>query len=139
MPKKATAKPKKEKSTSTKATTKDKAPKKLTPAQRLDQLEEQVRNIFKKIDNLELMVIGKTSLTQSIQPNEEIKKIILHLGPSGKSISLDELSEFSSLQDFGWDSIQATINSMVDKELIDVSEGISKLKIDNKYGRIIIR
>ncbi len=120
-----------------KKTTK-KVAKKPTLANRVDLLEHQVKYLLEKVSILEVPRTKTKDLGDSSQVRE-IKQALVGLLKSGDSLTIDEIAAQPSLQQYPLEALEKAVIGLVDDEIFDVSEGISKLKVGGNISRIIMR
>ena len=108
---------------------------------RINLLEKQVKYLMSKIDNFEIKIANLKSPTSIGSPNtfSEIKNVILSQIFSGDSIKVDDLLEIKKLKPYSLTSIEKAIIELIDDEILDVSEGSSKVKLQDNIGRLIRR
>ena len=126
----------KQKSSSTKP--KSKSP---STTKRLDLVEDQIKYLITKIDNIEAKMANFSFQDSSINTHDmfDMKNVIKSKTPPGKSIDVDELLNIEGLNKFTKDMIFIAAMELVDEEIFDVSEGKSKNKIQGRIGRLIRR
>lgn len=108
---------------------------------RINLLEKQVKYLMSKIDNFEIKFANIKSPTSigSSHTFSEIKNVILSQILPGDSIKVDDLLEIKKLKPYSLTSIEKTIIELIDDEILDVSEGSSKVKLQGNIGRLIRR
>ena len=117
-------------------------PKSKSTAKRLNLIEDQIKYLMAKIDNIEVKLANVSFMeSSSISTPEilDIKNIIKSKISPGKSIDVDELLNTKGLNKYTKDLIYMAVMELVDEEVFDVSEGKSKNKIQGYIGRLIRR
>ena len=112
-----------------------------TTTNRLKLVEDQIKFIMTKIDEIDVKLANLSSTDSPINRHDmiDIKSIIKSTILPGKSITVDELLTIKGLSKFTRDLIYTAVLDLVDEEIIDVSEGNSKNKIQGYIGRLIRR
>lgn len=116
-------------------------PRSITVANRLKLVEDQIKFIMIKIDEIDVK-LANLSFSDSSNDTRgiiDIKNIIKSNILPGKSITVDDLLSFKGLNKFTKDLIYTALIDLVDEEIFDVSEGNSRNKIQGYIGRLIRR
>ena len=108
---------------------------------RINLLEEQVKFLMSKIDNIEVQLTkGRTSeLIGGGYNILNIQNLIKSKVLPGDSISIDEIISIKELQKYPITLIEKAIIDLIDDEVFDASEGRSTQKIQRNIGRLIRR
>ena len=116
-------------------------PRSTTTVNRLKLVEDQIKFIMTKIDEINVKLANLSSTDPSINTHDilDIKNIIKSKILPGKSITVDELLNIKRLNKFTRDSIYTAVIDLVDEEIFDVSKGNSKNQIQGYIGRLIRR
>ncbi len=112
-------------------------PKERTLKERVEVLEQQVNHLIGKMNLLEAQG-AKSKGLEDPRLIKEIKSTLLVLFKSGESRAFDEIYAHPSMQQYDQEDFQRAVVALVDDETFDMSEGISKLKVQG-YGRLIRR
>lgn len=102
---------------------------------RLEILEKQVKFVMNKLNKMEKDFL--ISQSNNIQSHRNVSKKILQVIPAKGSITVDNI--ITRLPNYSWREIERSLNILVDKEKIDVADGSSTRKLNNRFGRIIRR
>ncbi|GAB4314595.1 MAG: hypothetical protein Kow0069_16110 [Promethearchaeota archaeon] len=102
---------------------------------RVRDLENQVRYLMEKVDQIELRGVARGQ--SSVDAYPRVKEIVLSYLKKGQSASVDELLERTTLKDLPWDVVKEGLETIVDEELLNVSQGKSDRKIGWNHGRLI--
>lgn len=93
-----------------------------------------------KISKMEITFIQQTGGYRKFEsvPIEHIKNQIKDMIKPSTSITIDEIYE-KKFKNINWEYFERAINDLIDEEILDISEGESKMKINGYIGRIIRR
>ena len=117
------------------------APSKTKLEERVMLLEEQVRFLITKIDNIEGQITKQRNQDRSppLGDIKTIKRTITSLISPGDSMTIDELRTKGKFKKYSWKLLEKAIIDLIDDEIFDGAEGKSKNKVERKIGRIIRR
>ena len=124
-----------------KGTTKTKAESSSKLENRVYELEQQMRFMMKKIDDMDAKLSSKEiqpiSLTEYDISN--IKKKLISLIPKGDSKTIDEILKVKTFKKIPYNLFEQAIVELIDEEIFDGAAGRSQFKVDDTIGRIIRR
>jgi len=115
--------------------------KSTSTTKRLKLVEDQIKYLITKIDDIEVKLANLGFTDSSINTRDilDIKNIFKSKIQPGKSIAVDDLLSLERLNKYTKDMIYVAAMELVDEEIFDVSEGKSKNKIQGHIGRLIRR
>lgn len=108
---------------------------------RIYELEQQMKFIMKKIENMDAKLSSKEihPIAFSEYNIGNIKKKLISQIPKGDSKTIDEILRGKIFKKIPYNILEQAIVELIDEEIFDGTAGGSKFKVDDTIGRIIRR
>jgi Glu-tRNA(Gln) amidotransferase subunit E-like FAD-binding protein len=107
----------------------------------LTNIENRINHNLSRIERLEAKFAEFMGSDLNYDESQVygIANYLKNLIKPGNSMTLDEIKENGKLRKYSWHLIEKSIRNLIDEEVFDGTEAISRLKIDDSIGRIIRR